>query len=83
MHSLHVGYVGLMGNVHYLEILDFVLGIPGWDIVGDDKATWLAKQEAAEQAVASLPADASPAVSEDWPSDEPPRADVRRFDSRP
>ncbi|MBL7223956.1 MAG: hypothetical protein ISS72_08885, partial [Candidatus Brocadiae bacterium] len=47
MHSLHVGYVGLMGNLHYIEIVDFILGIPGWDIRGDDKATWLVKQEKA------------------------------------
>ncbi|MFW6162727.1 MAG: hypothetical protein ACODAJ_08135, partial [Planctomycetota bacterium] len=63
MHSLHVGHVGLMGNLHYLEILDFVLGLPGYDIAGDDKATWLAKQEAAQQAVASAPDEAPRTLS--------------------
>ena len=57
MHSLHVGYVGVMGNLHYLEILDFVAGLPGWDLAGDDKATWLAQQEASQQELASLPAE--------------------------
>ena len=57
MHTLHVGYVGLMGNLHYLEIVDFVLGIPGWDISGDDQATWLAKQaDEPTRAIVSLPA---------------------------
>lgn len=67
MHSLHVGYVGLMGNLHYIEIVDFILGIPGWDIRGDDKATWLVKQEKArseqEAAIASLPDDFSTPAS--------------------
>ena len=34
-----------MGNIHFLQILDFVVGWTGYDISGDDKATWLAKQE--------------------------------------
>ena len=72
MHSLHVGHVGLMGNLHYLEIVDFVLGIPGWDITGDDKATWLAQQRAAEQAVAALPDAPTP------PSSSPPRRSARK-----
>ncbi|MFC1805835.1 hypothetical protein ACFL09_02515, partial [Planctomycetota bacterium] len=86
MHSLHVGYVGVMGNLHYLEMLDFVLGLPGWDIAGDDKATWLAKQEAADTAVASLPATSAapaPAVPEEWPREKPSTVDVGRLDTRP
>ena len=47
MHSLHVGYVGVMGNLHYLEILDFVAGLPGGDLTGDDKAAQIAKTAAA------------------------------------
>jgi len=61
MHVLHVGYVGIMGNLHYLEILDFVLGWPGWDISGDDKATWLAEQKAAEES-APPPGRANPPI---------------------
>ena len=72
MHSLHVGYVGIMGNLHYVEILDFVAGLPGWDLSGDDKATWLAQQEVSQQELASLPAE-PPA-----PAPSPPRPKARR-----
>jgi len=48
MHSLHVVHVGLMGNLHYLEILDFLLGWAGYDICRDDAATRAAEQEAAQ-----------------------------------
>ena len=36
MHTLHVGYVGLILNVRYLEILDFLTGWFGADLCGDD-----------------------------------------------
>ena len=36
MHVFHVGYVGIMGNVHYNEILDFLLGWIGVDFSKDD-----------------------------------------------
>ena len=39
MHSLHVVYVGLMGNIHYLEILDWLAGWAGYDIMKDDALT--------------------------------------------
>ncbi len=36
MHSIHVGYVGLVGNARYGEMADFLLGFAGIDIAGDD-----------------------------------------------
>jgi len=44
MHCLHVGYVGLMGNLHYFQILDFLLGWFGLDVAGDDYATRLREE---------------------------------------
>jgi len=36
-HYLHLGFLGLAGNIHYKEILDFVLGFAGLDICNDDE----------------------------------------------
>jgi hypothetical protein len=36
MHVFHVGYVGIMGNIHYNEILDALLGWIGVDMSKDD-----------------------------------------------
>ena len=36
MHYIHVGYVGIVGNAHYTQMADFVLGLFGLDIAGDD-----------------------------------------------
>ena len=36
MHVFHVGYVGLMGNIHYAEILDCLVGWFGADLSKDD-----------------------------------------------
>ena len=81
MHSLHVGYVGLMGNLHYVEMVDFLLGWAGWDITRDDRATFLAQQEAAQQELAALsaepPAPAAPAEPP-APAPSPPRPTARR-----
>jgi len=77
MHSLHVGHVGLMGNLHYLEMLDFVLGLPGWDICRDDKATWLAEQEAAE------PPDAPALTQSPRRAGRGRRVDVGPLDAQP
>jgi len=35
-HYLHLGYVGVTGNIHYAEIADFFLGWAGLDISRDD-----------------------------------------------
>ena len=32
----HIGYVGIVWNLRYMEIPDFLLGIVGLDIAGDD-----------------------------------------------
>jgi hypothetical protein len=82
MHSLHVGHVGLMGNLHYLEILDFVLGWPGWDICRDDKATWLAEQELAKRAVGPSLAQPPPRVQAGSRSSLPKR-DTGPLDAQP
>ena len=36
MHYLHVGYVGFVGNLNYMQVLDFVVGFAGIDLGGDD-----------------------------------------------
>jgi len=38
-HYLHLGFVGLAGNLHYKEIADFFGGIFGADIAKDDSVT--------------------------------------------
>lgn len=35
-HYLHLGFVGLMSNLRYLEMVDFLLGWTTLDIMGDD-----------------------------------------------
>lgn len=37
-HYLHLGFLGLAGNVHYKELADFFLGFFGKDICNDDLA---------------------------------------------
>ena len=44
MHTIHVVHVGVMGNVHYKEILDWLLGWFGVDISKDDTES-LAERE--------------------------------------
>ena len=70
MHTLHVG---LMGNVHYLEILDWILAWLGHDIRNDDLATALALKKAAAQ----QPPPAEP------PEPPPPKRPPRRTRTRP
>ena len=36
MHILHLGYVGLMFNLRYMEMVDFVAGWTTFDLAGDD-----------------------------------------------
>jgi hypothetical protein len=36
IHYIHLGYVGFVGNLRYLEMLDFMLGFAAIDIAGDD-----------------------------------------------
>lgn len=36
LHSLHLGYVGVVANLRYLELLDFLLGWTTLDIACDD-----------------------------------------------
>ena len=36
VHYLHLGVVGFVGNLRYLEMLDFMLGFAAIDIAGDD-----------------------------------------------
>ncbi len=69
MHCVHVVHVGLMGNLHYVEILDWLLGWAGWDICGDDYATRLAQREAAAK---PPPEDAA------WPDEGPSQKPDRR-----
>ena len=38
-HYLHLGWIGLVGNIRWLEIPDFFLGWVGLDITGDDVKT--------------------------------------------
>jgi hypothetical protein len=47
----HAGYLGLMANAHLYETLDFLLGLVGFDICGDDgvrlgKWWWLTYDDA-------------------------------------
>jgi len=77
MHTLHVGHVGLMGNVHYLEILDWILAWLGHDIRNDDLATALALKKAAAQ----QPPPAEP--PEPPPPKPPPKRPPRRTRTRP
>lgn len=35
-HYLHLGFMGLAGNIHYKELLDFFGGFVGFDVSGDD-----------------------------------------------
>ena len=36
IHYVHLGWVGLVGNLRYLEMVDFLLGFAAIDISGDD-----------------------------------------------
>jgi len=36
MKCFHVGYVGLVGNVRFMEIFDFLTGWFAFDLCGDD-----------------------------------------------
>jgi hypothetical protein len=36
VHYLHLGYIGLVGNVRYAEMADFLLGWTTYDLCGDD-----------------------------------------------
>lgn len=36
MHTFHVGYVGLILNIRYLELLNFFTGWFGLDLTGED-----------------------------------------------
>jgi hypothetical protein len=36
MKCFHVGYVGLVGNLRFMEIFDFLTGWFGFDLCGDD-----------------------------------------------
>ena len=36
VHYLHLGWVGVTGNIHYAEIPDFLLGWSGFDLMADD-----------------------------------------------
>ena len=67
MKSIHVGYVGLMGNLHYFQILDFLLGWFTLDLAGDDYATRLARR------AAELEEPKEPAASAESP---PPKGKV-------
>lgn len=43
IHLIHLGFVGIVGNIRYTEALDFVLGFAGLDVSGDDgpqMASW-------------------------------------------
>jgi len=47
----HAGYLGVMANAHVYETLDFLLGLLGFDICGDDgvrlgKWSWQTREEA-------------------------------------
>jgi len=35
-HEVHILFIGLVGNLRYMEIIDFVLGFTTLDIAGDD-----------------------------------------------
>jgi len=65
-----------MGNIHFFEILDFFLGWAGYDVCGDDYATWLASQAAGTQppeAAPSAPAVDPPPAPPPKPPKKPPR----------
>lgn len=36
MHTFHVGYVGIILNIRYLEIVNFMTGWFGLDLTGED-----------------------------------------------
>ena len=36
IHHLHIGWVGVVGNLRYMEMIDFILGWTTLDIGGDD-----------------------------------------------
>jgi len=54
-HYLHLGFIGLAGNLHYKEMLDFLLGFVGVDISGDDRRTALREKPARAEAGALAP----------------------------
>ncbi len=61
MHLLHVGYVGLAGNVHYDAVANFVTGWFGIHLLGGACAPEDRREVAAVAAAAEEPAPA-PAV---------------------
>jgi len=35
-HEVHLGFIGVIANLRYMEVLDFILGFADLDIAGDD-----------------------------------------------
>jgi hypothetical protein len=64
-HYLHLGYIGLAGNLHYKEVLDLAAGFVGWDVCRDDAYAIAARRAAAEAEEARL-------AAEDLSDDMPP-----------
>jgi len=51
LHYFHLGWIGIVANVHWLEIPDFFLGIVGLDPMGDDGEQggwWFARRPKSE-----------------------------------
>lgn len=61
-----------MGNIHYLEILDFFLGWFGWDISKDDWATRIAAREKAALQPFEAPPEQPPDEAPKKPSEKSP-----------
>jgi len=75
MHSLHVVHVGVMGNIHYKEILDWLLGWFGADISKDDTESLAEREREAPQ---KAPQPGQPGKS---PKARPLKVRVRAFSS--
>ena len=58
LHYFHLGWVGIVANVHWLEIPDFGLGFVGLDPMGDDGEQggwWFGRRPKTESALEAAP----------------------------
>jgi len=68
-----VGYVGLIGNIHFSEILDFIVGWAGFDLSKDDWATRIANRERAPEGSDTAPPETPAKQTPETRAEEPPK----------
>ncbi|HPD14456.1 MAG TPA: hypothetical protein PLE19_05875 [Planctomycetota bacterium] len=78
-----MGYVGLIGNIHFTEILDFIVGWVGFDLSKDDWATRIANRERAPEGTEGVQPDAPAKEAPETRPEEPPKPKPTPTPSKP